>query len=66
VRTHLRLLKAPFGAKDTKAIDAGDTRRLIARSIREGKKPKTPSNDEERSLGLLIRISTMKYIFQMI
>jgi integrase len=44
IRTHLRLLKAEFGTKDMRAIDAGDIQRLIARLIREGKAPKTIRN----------------------
>lgn len=44
VRTHLRLLKAQFGAKDMRAIDAGDIQRLIAKLTREGKEPKTIRN----------------------
>ena len=44
VRTHLRLLKAEFGTKDIRAIDAGDIQRLIAKLTREGKTPKTIRN----------------------
>ncbi len=44
VRTHLRLLKAVFGIKDMRAIDAGDVQRLIAKLTREGKEPKTIRN----------------------
>ncbi len=44
VRTHLRLLKAVFGTKDMRAIDAGDVQRLIAKLTREGKEPKSIRN----------------------
>jgi integrase len=44
VRTHLRILRAAFGTKDMRAIDAGDVQRLIARLTREGKEPKTIRN----------------------
>lgn len=44
VRTQLRTLKAHFGAKDMRAIDAGDIQRLIARLTREGREPKTIRN----------------------
>ena len=44
VRTHLRLLKAVFGTKDMRAIDAEDVQRLISKLTREGKEPKTIRN----------------------
>lgn len=44
VRTHLRTLKAAFGPKDMRAIDAGDIQRLIAKLTRDGREPKTIRN----------------------
>lgn len=44
VRTQLRILRAEFGTKDIRAIDAGDIQRLIARLTREGREPKTIRN----------------------
>jgi integrase len=44
VRTQLRTLKAEFGTKDMRTIDAGDIQRLISRLTREGKEPKTIRN----------------------
>jgi integrase len=37
-------LKAEFGIKDMRAIDAGDIQRLIAKLTREGKAPKSIRN----------------------
>lgn len=44
VRTQLRSLKAEFGTKEMRAIDAGDVQHLISRLTREGKEPKTIRN----------------------
>jgi integrase len=44
VRTHLRLLKAEFGRREMRQIDAGDVQRVIAKLTREGKDPKTIRN----------------------
>jgi integrase len=44
VRTQLRSLKAEFGTKDMRAIDAGDVQRLISRLTREGREAKTIRN----------------------
>ncbi|MCU1224530.1 MAG: hypothetical protein JWQ42_2623 [Edaphobacter sp.] len=44
VRTQLRALKAEFGTKDMRQIDAGDIQRLIARLTRDGREPKTIRN----------------------
>src|ERR1700675_307534 len=44
VRTQLRTLKAEFGTKYMRAIDAGDVQRLISKMTREGKEPKTIRN----------------------
>jgi integrase len=37
-------LKAEFGTKDIRQIDAGDIQRLIARLTRDGREPKTIRN----------------------
>ena len=44
VRTQLRTLKAEFGTKEMRTIDAGDVQRLISRLTREGREPKTIRN----------------------
>jgi integrase len=44
VKTQLRLLKAEFGKKDMRTIDAGDIQRLIAKLTRDGREPKTIRN----------------------
>ena len=44
VRTQLRSLKAEFGTKNMRTIDAGDVQRLISRLTREGREPKTIRN----------------------
>jgi integrase len=44
VRTQLRALKAEFGKKDMRSIDAGDVQRLISKMTREGREPKTIRN----------------------
>jgi integrase len=44
VRTQLRTLKAEFGKKDMRTIDAGDVQRLISKLTRAGREPKTIRN----------------------
>jgi integrase len=44
VRTQLRILKATFGSKDMRTIDAGDVQRLISKLTRDGREPKTIRN----------------------
>lgn len=43
-RSTLKRLKAAFGRKDMRAIDAGDIQRFIATSVAEGLEPKTVRN----------------------
>jgi len=44
VRSSLKRLKAAFGKKDMRQIDAGDIQRFIAASVAEGLEPKTVRN----------------------
>jgi integrase len=44
VRTQLRTLKAEFGKKDMRTIDAGDVQVLISKLTRGGREPKTIRN----------------------
>jgi integrase len=41
MRSYLKRLRAAFGSRDMRSIDAGDVQRLIARSTAEGLAPKT-------------------------
>jgi integrase len=43
-RSNLKRLKAAFGRKDMRAIDAGDIQRFVAASMKEGLDPKTLRN----------------------
>jgi hypothetical protein len=43
-RSSLKRLKAAFGKKDMRQIDAGDIQRFIAASVAEGLEPKTVRN----------------------
>jgi integrase len=43
-RSSLKRLKAAFGAKDMRQIDAGDIQRFVAASVAEGLEPKTVRN----------------------
>ena len=44
MKTHLKRLKAAFGKKEMRKIDAGDLQRLIAKMQKEGYDPKTIRN----------------------
>lgn len=43
-RSSMKRLKAAFGAKDMRQIDAGDVQRFVAASVAEGLEPKTVRN----------------------